>query len=147
MHRTRLDVALCIAGGLLLAVSCADQTVGPGDVAVPFAISDAQRASLAATIRFAMRDEALSALADREAAARISIAAADLSRRVDANDRPGALAEVHVVQSELRSYRERAGSDATELLALAALSLALDHAEMLAAIVPPALYSADEDFD
>lgn len=147
MYRARIAAALSLLGGVVLATSCADRTVGPDEMIAPFAISESQRANLAAALRFAMREDALSPLADRDAAARISIAAAELAQRVDANDRRGALQAIHAVRSDLRSSREGAGSDAAALLVIEALSLALDHAEMLAAIVPADVYVSDEESD
>ena len=140
---TALSIVSCV-----LTTSCADKTVGPdAELVVPFAISDARRTDLAAALRFAMRDDALSALADRDVAARIAASLADLARRVDANDRSGTLRGIHHVRSELRSYRDRGGDDAGRMLTVVSLSLALDHAEILAAIVPAALYVESDDFD
>ena len=146
MYRIKV-AALALIGGAVLATSCADRAVAPGEMLAPFAISDAQRADLAATLRFAMRDEALSALADRNAVTRISMVAAELTGRVHANDRVGTLRAIRVVRSELQAYRERASSDASALLTIATLSLALDHAELLAAVVPATLYVESNDLD
>lgn len=148
MHRTRIGTAISLVACVLLAASCADKTVGPdAEMIVPFAISDAQRTDLAAALRFAMRDDALSALADHEGAARIAASLADLVRCIDANDRSGTLRRIHAIRSELRSYRDRGGGDAGKVLAVETVSLALDHAEMLAAIAPAALYVEADDFD
>ena len=145
MHRTRIGAAISLVWSLLLAASCADRPTGPGEEIEPFAISDAQRANLAAALRFATRDEGLSELANRAAAARISMAAAELNGRVHANDRGGAQRAISRMRSELRSYRERDELDAGALLMIEALSLALDHAEMLAAVVPAEVYVADHN--
>jgi hypothetical protein len=119
--------------------SCADKTVGPEqEIVVPFAISNAQRATLTGALRFAARDAALQAMAESDARAQVVAAFARLAERVDANDRSAARRAIVAARELLRLYGERAGSDLSVLLEVESLSLALDHAELLAADAPAA---------
>ena len=138
---TRLAATASIALGI---ASCADKTVGPEqELVVPFAISNAQRATLTGALRFAARDAALQALAESDARARVVAAFARVAERVEANDRSGARRAILSARDALRSYRELAVSDLSVLLELESMSLALDHAELLAADAPAASYEGD----
>ena len=138
---TRLAAAASIA---LSVASCADKTVGPEqEVVVPFAIGSEQRASLTGALRFAARDAALQAFAESDARAQVVAAFARLSERVEANDRSGARRAIVAAREALRLYRERAGSDLSVLLEVESMSLALDHADLLAADAPAASYQGE----
>lgn len=138
---TRLAATASIALGI---ASCADTPVGPEqEVVVPFAISNAQRATLTGALRFAARDAALQALGESEARARVVAAFARVTERVDANDRSGARRAIVAARDALRLYRERAGPDLSALIEVESMSLALDHAELLAGDAPAASYESE----
>ena len=136
MRTIGIAAAVSIVAVVSLLGACADETTAPTQVLVPVAISQAQRTELAATVSFAAREESLSALADREAAAAIGAALARLVDRVTRDDRVGAQRAVESARAALREYRARAASDAFGLWAVEAMRLALDHAELLAAAAP-----------
>jgi hypothetical protein len=137
--RTGRTAAVSIVGAAWMLAACTDNAVAPEqEPIVPFAISDEQRSALAGALQFAMRDESLGVLADRDAAARIVAALRELADRVARNDRGGAQLAVERARSALRSYREHAASDAAGLLEAEMLSLTLDHVELLAGDAPAA---------
>jgi hypothetical protein len=136
-------IAAFVLGGAWLVASCADRIAGPPAPA-PFAISEAQRAAVAAALRFAARDAALAALSDRPRADRIHAALVRLEERVATNDRLGALKELVAARATLADYRANAPTDLAGLLEIESMALALSHVELLAAAAPDVSAYADE---
>ena len=132
MRATRLAAAVSVFGIASLGSACADALGPEREVIVPFAIDDAQRTTLTSVLRSATRDELLGALVDRDARARLVAAFERLTERVANNDRGGAQRAIRAAREGLHAYGALTPSDLGALLELAALSLALDHAEMLA---------------
>ena len=142
MRATRLAGAISVFAIALLGSACAEHAVAPErEVIVPFAIDDAQRTTLTSVLRSATRDEALGALVDRDARARLVTAFERLTERVANNDQLGAQRAIPAAREALRAYGSLAPSDLGALLELEALSLALDHAEILAGVAPASLYN------
>jgi hypothetical protein len=132
--------AVSVLGFAALA-ACADNPVAPEhEVIVPFAIDAVQRMTLASLLHSATRDESLRTLTYLDARARVVAAFERLSERVAQNDRGGAHGAIRGAREALRAYTERAPSDVGAGLELAALTLALDHAEALAGDSPEVLY-------
>ncbi len=144
MRAIRLAAAVSVLGIASLAAACADDALAPDqEVIIPFAIDDAQRTTLAGVLRSAARGESVSALAHRDAQARVVAAFERVSERVAQNDRGGARRAIGAAREALRAYGERAPSDLGALLELEALSLALDHAELLAGDTPASHYAIE----
>ena len=145
MRATRLAAAVSVFAIASLGSACADHALAPErEVFVPFAIDDAQRMTLTSVLRSATRDEALGALVDRDARARLVAAFERLTERVANNDRGGAQRAIPAAREALRAYVALAPSNLGALLELEALSLALDHAEMLAGDAPASLYNVGD---
>ena len=143
MRRSRIAPVAATLGLAWLAISCADQVLGPPDDSrAPFAIDAARRAELVAAIRFAIPSPSGGMLADPAGAATIAEALDDLADRVAADDRDGARRAIESVRSAVARYRESAPSDAAGALALESISLTLYHVEMLAVDAPAPLYRA-----
>ena len=142
MRATRLAAAVSVFAVASLGSACGDHPVAPErEVIVPFAIDDAQRTTLTSVLRSATREELLGALADRDARARLVAAFERLTERVANNDRGGAQQAIRAAREALRAYGALAPSDLAALLELGALSLALDHAEMLSGDASASLYN------
>ena len=149
MRTTRLALAVSMLGITALA-ACADDALAPEQqVIVPFAIDDAQRATLTSVLRAAARGELQSAFTDGDARARVLAEFERLSERVAQNDRDGARRAIQTARAALHAFGERTPPDPGVLLELEALTLALDHTEMLAGDAPGSPYVAGqrEEFD
>src|SRR5918999_5931005 len=144
MRATRLAAVVSVIATASLAGACADEALAPvQETIVPFAIDDAQRTTLTSVLRSAANADSPSALADRDARSGVLAAFERLSERVAQNDRGGARRAIGAAREALRAYGERAPSDLGALLELEALSLALDHAELLAGDAPSSHYAIE----
>ena len=139
--RVASGAAITVTMGLIIA--CADKVVAPrSERIVPFAIPEEQRAMLSATLGIASQDEALNALADRDAAARIATALARLASRVSQNDARGAREAVEDVRGAVVAYRHQTPGDVAGSMVLEVIEIATEHVVRAVEEQPQALYQA-----
>jgi hypothetical protein len=105
----------------------------------PLAISDDERTDLQAALRFAAREWSTLALEWstraiewRVRAEAVATAFEGLAARIEANDRRSTKRAIAPARAVLHHCRPLIGADARAMVALEALSLALEHAERLA---------------
>lgn len=133
----RLAAAAAVAAAGWLVIACADRVAGPrGEIIVPFAISEEQRAALSAALEYASRDESMNALGDRDGAARISAALTRLADRIAHNDLNGAQIALHAARGALSAYREQSSTNGAGMVEIETMALALEHVALLATGVP-----------
>jgi hypothetical protein len=108
-----------------------------GESLSPFAISAEERKELQTALRFATGERSMRSLGRRPSAWNVAVAFETLRARVAANDRVGALRAIGLARSALRQCPGRNGSGGATAVELAAMLLALEHAERLALEAPP----------
>lgn len=137
MRARRVVGVLAALAAAWLGNGCVDRMAGPAPGLAPFALTAAQRAALAAAVRYASDGDQFQPLGDRLAVERLRAACDRLAERVARNDLHGAQVALTAARRALAAARA-GGPDASGAVALEPLVLVLEYVAALA-VLPPGI--------